>query len=822
MRVSSGKLTHAVAAVLAGATLAAPLRPVAAQPVEEARPEGLEVIVVTAQRREQVLQDVPISLQVVGADLIADTAAETMGDLNGFVPGLQVSSDSPTQPRFQIRGIQTGDFGVGTDPAVGVYVDGIYAARSGASLLAFNDIERIEVLKGPQGTLFGRNSAAGAISIITRQPADTFDALLKLRVGEFDKRRIDGMVNMPLGDAFALRLSGFYNESDGWVQDAATGEDLWPEKNWAGRAALRWDITDETSATLTWDHDDLDQLARPAIGLIPVAPGDTSVPYPADPDTYLDPREAKVYNDVVGNEESRTLDQVSLFIDHAFGWADFRSTTAWRQFDTVNREDEDGTNLIATYFDTANIEDNESFYQEFKLSGQTERLDWVAGLSYYDEDARQASDTHAFTDSIDTLGVNLGVYAQAGLVYPDGTPIRLFTDTSAVLAANGIPATMLGLPWREVMYNEGNFQAVALFGDVIWHVADRTNLTFGLRYTRDEKEFDWRNGPHQTPELDATVAALEAMGFFDAFPIPPEAYRLDDLIFRVDTPDGGARPVTRDDSWDDLSPRVVVDYAVTPDVMVFGSIAKGYKAGGYNSVEVGSEFDNEDVWNAEAGVKSLYSQVGVILNASVYYYVYSDKQAITLVSDVGCDDVGEVCIPQYVVDTSDEEAWGVDVEARWQPYDNITLYANAAFIDATYKDKVTRDGVDLSGEPTGEPYLGAALGASYVWVLGEFGDLDFSGRYAYRGESRCNSDSQRQGSCQVSPNFDLGEAQHRLDVRLGWKSEDDRWGLAAFVTNVLDDQYVTGVNNLTTDTFGTPFASISEPRQWGLEATVSF
>ena len=130
-----------------------------------------EEITVTAQLRTQSLQDVPLAIQVVDRALIEDVAAEDMSDLNGFVPGLVVSGDSPTQPRYQIRGIQTGDFGVGTDPAVGVYVDGIYAARSGASMLAFNDIERIEVLKGPQGTLFGRNSAAGAISIVTTQPS---------------------------------------------------------------------------------------------------------------------------------------------------------------------------------------------------------------------------------------------------------------------------------------------------------------------------------------------------------------------------------------------------------------------------------------------------------------------------------------------------------------------------------------------------------------------------------------------------------------------------------------------------------------------------
>src|SRR5215510_4067758 len=181
------KLAFAVAQVLAGTGFAA-LAAANAFAEETDSAEVLEEITVSAQLRTQSLQDVPIAIQVVDQALIADVAAENMGDLNGFVPGLVVSDSSPTQPRYQIRGIQTGDFGVGTDPAVGVYVDGIYAARSGASLLAFNDIERIEVLKGPQGTLFGRNSAAGAISIVTRPPEKEFHSLLRVRFGEFGKQ----------------------------------------------------------------------------------------------------------------------------------------------------------------------------------------------------------------------------------------------------------------------------------------------------------------------------------------------------------------------------------------------------------------------------------------------------------------------------------------------------------------------------------------------------------------------------------------------------------------------------------------------------------
>ncbi len=213
-----------------------------------------------------------------------------------------------------------------------------------------------------------------------------------------------------------------------------------------------------------------------------------------------------------------------------------------------------------------------------------------------------------------------------------------------------------------------------------------------------------------------------------------------------------------------MSPRLVLDYKVNPDVMWFGSLAKGYKAGGYNSVEVGSKFDNEDVWNFETGIKSVFPNAGVVLNTSAFYYVYDNKQAISLVTQVPGSD-----LPQYLIDTSDEQAWGIDVDAQWKATDHFTLSGNLEYLDATYKDKMTQgtNPVDLSGEPTGEPSLSAALGARYEWVLGGAGNLDLSGRYAYRGESRCNADSQLQGTCQVSPNFKVGEATQRLDARLG-------------------------------------------------------
>lgn len=764
----------------------------------------LDEVVVTAQSRQQRLQDVPINVTVVTDRLIEQVAATDLSEMDAFIPGLQVSGTSPTQPRYAIRGISTGDFGVGTDPAVGVYVDGVYAARSGGALLAFNDIERIEVLKGPQGTLFGRNSAAGAVSIISKKPGDAFEGRARVRIGNDGRRYVDGLVNLPTGKTSALRVSALSNQSDGWLRDAATGQDYFGDDTWATRAAFRWDATEKTQFLLSWDHEVIDQLARPAIGLVALAPYPATAPYPANPATYLDPRSAPVFNDVVGNEESRRFDGATLAIDHSFDWGRLVATTAWRGFETVNREDEDGTNRRNLYFDTANREHNRSWYQEFKFSGATDRIDWVAGASYYREDAEQASDTNAFTDSMDTVLLNT-----AGL--------PAYSLVEQVLQSFAIPVSLFGHEWRETMSNEGKFKSYALFSDVIWHLDERWNLTTGLRYTRDEKQFTWLNGPRVAPGLDASLAALDAMGFFGLDPLLTAIRPVFDLDIVFALPPGvEGVPVTRKDSWSDISPRVVLDFHSSDNVMWFGSVTKGYKAGGFNSVEVGSRFDNEDVWNYEAGFKSRFAPARLQFNGSVYRYVYNDKQSIRL--DPNSAGSG---VPQYLVDTSDEEAWGIELEMQWQATDGLGLQANVAYIDATYKDKVLSSGTDLSGQPTGEPTLSFAIGGDYRWQTAH-GDVALSVLHAYRDKGRCNDDSQLQGTCSASPNFDSNAAQQRTDVRLGWTSPSDRWAVSVFGNNVFDKRYVDGVGNLTTSVFGTPTATITPPRMWGVELRASF
>jgi len=784
-----------------------------ATPEGEQQATNLDTITVTAQSRQQELQDVPIALQVVDQQLLDDVAAENLGDIDAFVPGLVVDAAQPTQPSFRLRGVETSDFGIGTDPAVGIFVDGVYGGRGGGVLLPFLDVERIEVLKGPQGTLFGRNTAAGAISLVTRRPQDETEARLRLRLGNYGKQYVDAMWNIPVSDVSAFRVNALFNHSDGWFQDGATGKDLGGENVWAARAAWQLRIGDNTTALLSWDHESLDQNGRVTTGIVPLPAYPQRPPVPVDPDDYLDPRKVPTYSDAE-NAEWRTFDGVTLIVDHAFAWGNLTSTSSWREYDSLNQTEEDGTNRADLYIDSVNTESNETFYQEFKFAGSNARLDWVAGASFFKEDARQTSEVNTNTEAVDNIVRNLGIAPT-----PDGS---LFGFTSLLAQMNGIPVSLVGDRWNERFNNTLSTTAYAAFGDVIWRATDKLNLTFGLRYTRDEKDFTWLNTPRNAPELEAKLALLESLGFFAALgqmgiPISRETLTFD-MAF-IDPPAMVNKGVLVRDkrSWSDVSPRFVVDYHLDDRTMVFGSLAKGYKAGGFNALQIGPAFENEDVWNLEAGIKQSLGRFA--WNASLFHYRYDNRQSVRLIDP---DPNNPVDIPRFVFDTGDLEATGIDVDLRWKVTDGFTLDAQAEWIDSKYKDYVTPEGVDLDGEPTGEPRFTASLGAAYKVDLAEHGELRFSARHAYRGRSRCNAGSDLQGDCGVNALLDIGEARDRTDVRIGWTAPQGHWSWAVYGNNVFDNQYVKGLNTYGRGPLGVVGATITEPRTYGLEVAVKF
>jgi iron complex outermembrane receptor protein len=758
-------------------------------------------IIVTAQSRSQQVQDVPIPLQIVTSAQIDSLAATDLSKMDGYVPGLVVSGEQPTQPNFSLRGIYVTDFGIGTDSPIGIYEDGVYAGKSGGALLMFNDIQHVEVLKGPQGTLFGRNSAGGAISIVTNEPGYREEAKVRARLGNYEERYVDAMVNIPLTSDIAFRLSFVNNHNRGWLRDTATGKNYEKDDDWGSRAQLHWNAPGDTQVNLAWEYERLNQPARPAVGLVnlPAAPG--TPPVPNDPNGYVDPRSAPVYNDVIGGRETRNFNAVTLRIEHPLPFATLTSITAYRNFSTYNREDQDGTNRLNLYFDDVNIERNSSWSQEFMLSGKNDLADWVGGLSYYYDDAHQTSQLNLFTDSIDTLIQNT-------------QGVSLYGALTQALQANGLPFSLLGDPWQENMINRNVSKSYAAFGDVIWHLTDRLNLTTGVRFTRDQREFSWYNPERTAPELDATLATLQTLGVFEAPGVPPIQTFQQNISFN--TPISQAAPLVASNRWTDTSPRAVLDYKITPDVMVYGSATRGYQAGGYNFDLPGSHYEPETVWNYEGGIKSYFADYRLLLNASAYYYKYSNLQTLNLVSN------GNGNLPAYQVTISDQHAKGLELETHWQATGALRVNVAAAYIDSTYKDYIASDGTNLAGQPTGEPLWSSAAGLDYVVHGIAGGSLDFTLQDAYRGKYRCNADSVVQGNCLVTPTFRLGTARNRTDLRVGWSSPDVPWSVALYGNNLFDKRYVTGISNISATTLGTPFASISAPRFWGVEVAAHF
>jgi len=772
-------------------------------------------ITVTAQSRTQEVQDVPIPIQIVTEKQIESLAATDLSKMDGYIPGLVVSGEQPTQPGYSLRGISVSDFGIGTDSPIGIYADGVYAGKTGGALLLFDDVQRIEVLKGPQGTLFGRNSAGGAISVVTNEPGDVLEQSARVRIGNYGLRYLDGVLNVPVSDNAAFRLTVVNNDSNGWLRDSVSGQRYNKTNDFGLRAQLRWS-SGETKVRVIWEHEQLDNPARPAIGIVTPTAETGTPPFPTDPTTWLDPFHAPVRNDVLDGAETRHYNGLTAIVDHPFAFGELTSITAYRHFSTLNREDNDGTNSIRTYFDDANIERNTSWSQEFKLSGKNDRADWVGGASYYYDNAHQTSQLKLFTDSIDTVIRNLS----PAPITPDGTLYGYLSNY--VLAPDGLPG-LLGLPWQENMINHNVSKAYALYGDVIWHLTDRLNLTTGVRFTRDEREFSWYNPPRTADLLDLILDELQAGGFFDIPGIPPiEALKYPLGLpgtngnIEFNTLAATAAPLTVSNSWNDTSPRLVLDYKLAPNTLLYVSATKGYQAGGYNFALPASHYEPETVRNYEGGIKSYLPDWHLLVNASVYYYRFSNLQSLSLVSN------GNGNLPLYLVTISDQEARGFETELHWQASEALRLNFAAAYIDATYQHYVASDATDLSGQPTGEPKWSAAGGIDYVVRNVAGGDLDFTLQHAYRSETRCNADAYVQGACIQTPAFKIGTATNRTDLRIGWSAADVPWSVAVFVNNALDKRYVTGVNNITATTLGTPFVNITAPRLWGVEAAFRF
>lgn len=753
-------------------------------------PTILEEVVVTAQKREQSLQDVPIAINTFNTEFLRVTGAQNLDDLQQFTPGLNIDGLGVTQPVIYIRGIGTSNLSIGLDPAVGIYQDGVYVGRSASSNTEFSDLERVEVLKGPQGTLFGRNAAAGAIQILTQKPTHEWEGFVRARGGNYNKRLGEAAVNIPIvDDVLAARFNAIGSRRDGYIESFTGGDDLGDENYGLGRASFLWTPGEVTDIRYTFEYSRLDQDAPVAIGLNPqLSPTGNRAPTAVNGDVDVF---GPVANDVLVNEEKRTQRAHTLQLDHDFDWSTMTWIASYRDFDANVRQDDDGLGLLdyippetgftapnySVYLDTNNIEDNNQFYTELRFAGEAGPVNWVGGLSYYDEDGKQSAVVSTYVGSLVRNGYNALV---GGWILPDDPTCLAL---SAQVISGSFPCSD---PWVETMNNEASTKSLAAFGDATWQITDRFSLTAGVRFTRDEKEFSWFNPPNSLTGIAS-----------------------DDVIFEeTASPDAAAAKtgyVRKDKTWNNIDPRLVFNYFASENVMFWASYANGYTAGGFNSLQVGSEYDPEEVDNFEIGVKSEMFEQTLRINASVYRYYYRDKQNIEQIDDGSA-------VRKFVTANGDAEGTGFEADITWLPLTGMQLGLNYGYLHTEWTEYMV-GGIDLKGEPLDTaPRQLAAFLFDYNLGIGNAGALLFHFDYSYTSAKPINP-----ASANYLVDYETKDDAFQLaNARIAWQSPGSAWQLALWGENIFDTEQVVAYNGIAAD-LDSPYVRRNTPRFFGAE-----
>jgi iron complex outermembrane receptor protein len=533
--------------------LAETSEPAASAPVQVAQAQvaqrGLEEIIVTAQRREENLQTTPVAVTAFSADALDSLQIENTQDIAKAVPNLTLIPVTASRSTLQVglRGgaEQTGGL-VLSESAMSVYVDDVYRGRLSAANIELSDIERIEVLRGPQGTLYGRNAFSGALKIVTRTPGEDRWANASLGYGAFDEIKAQGSFGTPIADGIGASVALLYRERDGYVFNPALNRDLGEEKNFAvrGKLALFGNETLKATATLAYTRDRND-AAGPT--LIPVRFNEA--PFPArafvTDSSRAIPLGTTPYTSLTPIDPRGATDQFAATLDVSaeLGAVTLRSITGYVDIDDEFYFDFSGGTRLPTGQFRANglvrdsVAQTEQFSQELQAQGRAfdDRLDWIAGLYYLNEKS-----TQVFNDQ---------------LVLVPAVPV----------AFTFLPTTLQPTTNSYAAFTQGTFA-----------VTDKLRLTAGLRYTKDKKK--------QTATIQNQFSDRSAPG-------------------------AALVPINLSPSFSSWTPKFSIDYQITDDAFVYASVSRGFKAGGFNGIAIGNPtvlrfvYAPQTVWAYEAGLK---------------------------------------------------------------------------------------------------------------------------------------------------------------------------------------------------------------------------
>ncbi len=724
-----------------------------------AQAKALEEIIVTASKRNESLQDVPMAVTAFSAQVIQEAGINNAVDLAVLTPSLTISTNNqPYTASFRIRGIGTSQNDIALEPSVGIFVDEVFLSRSGLGMSDLTDIERIEVLQGPQGTLYGKNTNAGAISIFTRDPnREEFEGYVETSVGEYDLTKFTAAASGPISQSLAYRITGTIDQQDGYF-DNGGGDDLNNTDDWNAIVKLLYQPSDDLRILLKGSHVDRNSSCCAADSVQGISVNNALVArgLPIDKNDPFD-HEIAVN---VDNKFENKADGLSMVMDYDQDWGSLKSITAWGKADGTASYDVDRSQLdVMSYVDAVSEGDNLS--QELRYATPTGgALDHQVGIFYF----------------------------QSNTTGGDGSPF-VFLGEDFISQANQQPGINdllpAGVPSIAIVAQPGDSiradvkletETVAIFGQSIWHISERWRVTGGLRWTDEEKTADLFTAVDST----ALSAQLTGLSFLTAVTTP-----IDQDFNRS----------TSDVNW-----LLDTSFDLLDDTMIYARAATGSKSGGFNTVNgtpEQREFDDESTSSYELGAKSTFLDARARINAAAFYTEVDDYQYQRQL-DIG---IGTIVSNLPAVETS-----GLDVNLEAQPFPNLTLTGGVLYM---HKYEIT-DGPQKGDKLPFTADYSTTASATLVFPLAA-GGIYFRADYSYMGD-HLTTDSVDVAS---------RDYQNRslYNARLGWRN--DHWNVSVWGKNLSDNQYA-GLTAATFPITSMDAYFLAPPRVYGATLRYDF
>ncbi len=764
----------------------------ATPPADLTRLEPLEV---TAQKRTQSAAQVPLALTAYSGAFLEAAGISELKDLAPFVPGLFVQEQSPNFPGINLRGITTDDTDPRADARVSIFRDGVSTSRTTASLSDLFDLERVEVLKGPQGTLFGRSAEIGAISLITRKPTAVRETALTVGAGDLSSRHLAGHVNAPLaGETWLGRVAFSVTHRDGDQLNLADGSRLNGRDTVAVRPSLRWAPRAGTTLDLVFNY----QHDRPPgtgfkSGVIPTSRGDT------------DPFTAAELNRGAALGVDRTVwDATAIFTHDLSPHLTLTALTGVRDYDSLERLDADGSNL--KLFELSDRSSGHQFSQEVRLNvSADDRFAGFIGASFFRERSSQRYGlltderqfwpffSGAFRDGLVAAGVPATLANLAVPSLPLFTPQPTLPASFALFNNPALPPSLRALaalaraPLRsehsESYINSANTQSTELFADGTWHATRRLEFTAGARVS-----FEKITTGYEAPVAPAPSTLGFILGATPNLAFKPTAGRLTASV--------------RDTAW---VGRLAARYEFTPALSAFANASRGRRPA---TVFIGNAgvtpVHEETVDHYEAGFKGLLAGGRTEFSASVFRYHYRHFQ--TTISNPADP------IRFITVDAGNATGRGGELALRSRVSAAVTAFATYGYTDARF------DATDDLGHPqrfAGSQFRLTARHSVSLGATFTHGQFHFTPVYQYRSRQYFDDDNTRFGGTLRQDGFGL------VNLRGGWISRDRRWAIDAFVENAFDKNYLIDAGNFGAN-YNLPTFIRGEPRLCGLDVTVNF